>query len=241
MKRKELITYLDKIWKPLRPSFKAYVATGEAEALHRFRVQVKKVKAFVQLIEGVVHPQRLSPILKPVRKIFRKSGLIRDAQIQLQLGVQQKAGKEFKEQQRRIITEGTAAMRAKEKKYLRRIAKSHHKLKRSLKSVHNKSVGKYYRSQLGKIEVALAHPDASWHTCRKHIKTLVYDYKWAAKILKTPVNKKYLQALEKAIGDWHDNWQASHLFPALKAEDEKHRDKVRKIARHFYRRARAIS
>ena len=49
MKRKEEQKYVDKHWAALKRGLKDYLQTGDQEALHEFRVEVKKIRAFLVL------------------------------------------------------------------------------------------------------------------------------------------------------------------------------------------------
>lgn len=218
MKRKKLKKYLDQKWKPGEKALKAYLDKENPEALHRFRVQVKKVRAFIELAEHIKHPLKLKRHFKPVKKIFHQAGIIRDAQLQLKLGVMHHADKTFKEKQRKTIKVTNSKLKAKKSVYQKRIKKSRKLLKHHLDGISSREVTTFYRQQLGRIADHL-NPIQSvdlLHPCRKLIKILLYDYKLAGKVLSFSIDTDYLKRLETAIGDWHDNQTASRQFPELK-------------------------
>jgi len=241
MKKRKLKTYLDKEWKPVKKALKSYLDEGDPEGLHRFRVQVKKIRAFIELAEQIKHPLELKRCFKPVKKIFHLAGEIRDAQLQLKLGITHHADKAYKEKQRKIIKTAGRKLKAKEDLYLKQIRKSRKSLEHRLHKISNREIKMYYTQQLDRIAARL-DPIQSvdhLHPGRKLIKILLYDHKLAGDVLSTPVNIAYLKQLGNAIGDWHDNWIASHQFPELKSRNEDMLAQIRKMTYDFHARATA--
>src|SRR5437763_7528722 len=81
MKKKTAYKHLDKLWKKMRKHFKKFTRTEDAGELHRFRVQVKKIRSFLSLLETDKKNQQLLKTFKPVKKIFKTAGVIRDASL----------------------------------------------------------------------------------------------------------------------------------------------------------------
>src|SRR5579863_7520959 len=109
MKKKEESKYLDKEWVAMETHLKNFLKTGDQEELHKFRVQIKKLRAMFILFGDTSNQPGLLKEFKPVRKIFKYAGNIRDAHTNLQLsevyGIKNEA---FEAGQQKIITEGTA-------------------------------------------------------------------------------------------------------------------------------------
>ena len=74
MKKKKELKYLNKLFKKMRQHFKSFALTQNAEALHGFRVQVKKIKSFLTLLEAGEKNDKLLKTFKPVKKIFVDGG-----------------------------------------------------------------------------------------------------------------------------------------------------------------------
>ena len=85
MKRKIEKAYLNQLWQLMLNNFDEFVATGQQENIHQFRVSVKKLRAFFVLLDDSLSQNKLSKIFKPVRKIFRHAGEIREAYLNLQM------------------------------------------------------------------------------------------------------------------------------------------------------------
>jgi CHAD domain-containing protein len=225
MKKKEEIKYLDKEWEEMNTFLKLFLEAGDQEALHKFRVQIKKIKAMLSLIEGSSNEKGLLKQFKPVRKIFKSAGYVRDAHVHLQLSSAYGfKNEEFENNQQRIIEEGTIEFQNKSKKITSNIKNTHKELKKQLPSVSNDSIAQYYKQQMEQIAVnfTVSGFTEDMHTNRKLIKILIYNHKFAGEVLSSELNfnKPYLDKLQEAIGKWHDNVLAAQLFSTPPLNDK---------------------
>jgi len=225
MTEKEAEKYLEKEWKEMNAHLKFFLEKGGQEDLHQFRVQIKKLRAMLSLIEGTSRQTGLLRDFKPVRKIFKYAGRIRDAHINLQLSERYDLKNEvFKAGQQKIIEEGTSAFRSGGEKYIRNIKDSYRRLKKQLPKVDDNSIADFYKNQLAQIAGKLAHSNFNeeMHDNRKLIKVLVYNHKFADKAINGSLhlNSDYLDKLQSAIGEWHDNVVAAQLFASPELNDQ---------------------
>ena len=179
----------------------------------------------LNLFETTSQQPGLMKDFKPVKKIFKYAGNIRDAYTNLQLGQRYELKNEqFETGQQRIIEEGIVEFRDNGKKFIRTIKDSYKSLKKQLPHVGDKEVAGYYKNLLEQISVNLAVSgfNKDMHTNRKLIKILVYNHKLAAKALdgQIPFNADYLDKLQNAIGQWHDNLVAEQLFSSPELNDK---------------------
>jgi len=225
MKKKEQTKYLDKEWDIMNLYLKSFLDTGDQEALHKFRVQIKKLKAMLSLIEGSSGQNGLLKNFKPVRKVFQYAGNIREAHVNLQLTSNYGLKNDiFESGQQKIIEEGTAEFRNKSKKIIKNINNAQKELKRQLPAMDDDSIAAYYKKQLELIAVnfTVSGFTEDMHTNRKLIKILVYNHKLADKALNGVLdfNTAYLDKLQEAIGKWHDNVVAAQLFSSPELNDK---------------------
>jgi CHAD domain-containing protein len=225
MKKKEETKYLDKEWDKMNAHLKAFLESGDQEELHQFRVQTKKLKAMLSLFESTSRRYGLLKDFKPVRKIFKYAGHIRDAHTNLQLSERYKLKNElFETGQQKIIEKGTNEFRLKGKKYLKNIKETHKQLKKQLPKVDDDLIAEYYKKKLEQIAGNLATTvfTEEMHNNRKLIKILVYNHKLANKALNGDFhfNKEYLDKLQNTIGEWHDNVVAAQLFSSPEINDK---------------------
>jgi CHAD domain-containing protein len=234
MKKKEEAKYLDKDWTEMNGRLKAFLETGDQEDLHKFRVQIKKLRAMLLLFEKTSKENRLLKNFKPVRKIFKHAGNIRDAHINLQLSERYNFKNEFFEgSQQKIIEDGTTEFRGKGEEFIKDIKTAHRKLKKQLPKVDDSQVASYYKSQLEQIATnfTVSGFTEDMHTNRKLIKILVYNHKLAGHALdgKIPFNVSYLDKLQEAIGKWHDNLLAEQLFSLPELNDKPIISKIKRL------------
>jgi CHAD domain-containing protein len=233
MKKKEEAKYFNKEWKEMSVHLDSFLATGDQEALHKFRVQIKKLRALLILFRDTSNHSGLLKDFKPARKIFKYAGHIREAHMNLQLAeLYQLKNEAFESSQQKIIEEGTNEFQNNGKKFIKNIKETYKRLKKQLPQLNNNSIADYYKKQLEQIAVNLAVPGFTddMHTNRKLIKILVYNHKLAEKALDGPLlfNTAYLDKLQQAIGKWHDNVVAAQLFSSPELND---RPVVTKIKR----------
>ena len=224
----------------------AFLETGNQEDLHRFRVQIKKLKAMFSLLEDASSQQGLLKNFKPVRKIFKYAGHIRDAHTNLLLSERYKLTNEaFETGQQKIIADGTNEFQSNRKKFIKSIEGSYKSLKKQLPKVSDEAIAEFYKNQLEHIAGKLAVPDFSeeMHSNRKLIKTLVYNHKLTDKALEGSlhINSEYLDKLQSTIGEWHDNIVAEQLFASPELNDLPVLKKIKKTNAGVQRNIKSLA
>lgn len=217
MKKKEEKAYFNDQWNEMVIHLKAFIKTGDQEKLHLFRVQVKKLRAMLELLDTKSANRTLSKDFKPVRKIFKHCGEIRNAFINLQYGQRfQFKNEDFFMKHLQEIEKGTNEVKELGKQYLKTIKAAYDEIGDDLKSVDNRAIVDFYKTKLYNITVALDNLQFNdeLHDTRKQIKVLVYNRKIAYDALdgKLQISNDYLDKLQAMIGEWHDNILALELF-----------------------------
>lgn len=222
MKKKEIQKYFDKEWMDMKAGLKAYFKNEQQEDLHRFRVQVKKLRAFIILSNSMEHHPHLSGSFKPVRSIFKQAGEIRNAYMNQELGKAQHIhNNEFMSSQHQLQVKAGRKFKAEKVKFLEKLREAHRVLKTKIKPVSDHHISLFYENQLHQIAATLAKPkfNDQLHECRKRVKILIYNHKLAYKVLDPTFNVKYMEQVQAAIGDWHDHVVAIGMFSSDKAKD----------------------
>ena len=57
----------------------------DEDGIHDMRVEIKRLRAFFHLIQGVNPNFRTKPNLKKIQKLFKSAGTVRDIHVQLEL------------------------------------------------------------------------------------------------------------------------------------------------------------
>lgn len=251
MLKKDREKYFRKSAAVIDRSLKEFRETGDPEELHKLRVEIKKIKAMLLLAQHSFNEKMLPEEFQPLKKIFKKAGKIRDADVNAGLLAEhhvkdrkikaalkktlkekgknfiKKTGdyREIAEKQEKILLESLAGL-ADEK-----IRQLFHK---ELRLLSDKS-----HSRLGTLQL---------HECRKKIKSLLYAFETLPRITaqKIRLNKFYLKKLEETIGAWHDvviviellreeKYKPGEIPKKLLAEKKKSREKVHELFADFQR------
>ncbi|MDP9046757.1 MAG: CHAD domain-containing protein [Bacteroidota bacterium] len=246
MKKKEEAKYLDKEWQEMIVHLAGFLESGDQEELHQFRVQVKKLRAMLYLFEHTSRQYGLLKKFKPVRKIFKHAGQIRDAYTNLQLSSRYELKNEaFEASQQKIIEEEINAFRENAKKYIKSINNAYKQIKKQLPHIDNSLIVEFYKKQLEQVAASLEllKFNEEMHNNRKLIKILMYNRKLADKSLDglLTFNAAYFDQLQTNLGDWHDNVVAAELFASREVNDKPVAALIRKKNNTIKRRIRALS
>lgn len=210
MKKKEVQKELGKLFKKMKNPVKNFVKTGNQEELHQFRIQVKKLKATLILCSAENKNQHLLKDFKPVKKVFKAAGEIRNAHINLKLAKKYNLDDaDFKNQQQKTLDEGIETFKNKGKKKIRSIKEAQVILQQNLHRLPDKTIRNFYQEKLAAIDAFFMMPvfNDELHNARKNIKLLLYNEKIASKSIqnKMDFDADYLDDLQNAIGEWHDH------------------------------------
>lgn len=223
MKRKAERKYIEKTWRVMKRHLRSFVKTGEQEELHRFRTGVKKLRALLILADSAEKGSGLEQRFKPVRKIFKQAGEIRNAYVNQELGKAVGENGDFIREQQDIMNIATLEFNADRHKHRVWLRKTRRRLIKRIRSVNTLHLTLYYRQQLEAIAVTLTQLrfNEELHTCRKQLKVLLYNYPLARPELNISFNETYLDQVQEAIGNWHDNQLAIMLLSAWETGNSK--------------------
>ncbi len=254
MKKKEEVKYFDTEWGDMQTCLKLYMRKEVQEDLHCFRVQVKKILAFLILADSAEDHPKFTKAFKPVKKVFKEAGDIRTAYINLELiKTYQTTDGTLVNSQQHLMEQAAKKFRSNKIKHLEKIKVVHKTLVKEIKPLGNMPVNLFYRQYLEQISDSLADVKFTdeLHQCRKLIKNLMYNNKLVHPLLNTGFNEDYADQVQKAIGEWHDNVMATALFlnseikdePAisgLKKEHTKLKNNIINLVKDFYTRATMV-
>ncbi|EOR95421.1 hypothetical protein ADIARSV_1422 [Arcticibacter svalbardensis MN12-7] len=254
MKKKVEWHYLKHEWTKLKAHLKSFDHEGKQDSLHRFRIQVKKVRAFLVMVDLEKKTAQLEKQLKPVRQIFKEAGEIRNAYLNLEMVKDHQIGiSPFIRRQRHLMKISAAKLRSASNKHVKRLRKTRKSLKKKLPHLSNQHIVMYYKQQLEDIALCLEilPSDETLHACRKQLKMLIYNYALVKPVLNLNLNEDYLEQVQITIGDWHDKQIAIDLFSAeevgdagvvavLKKERTKLKRKITLLIKNFYMRATIV-
>lgn len=253
MKKKKEKIYFNSQWDEMTDHLKKFIENGEQEELHLFRVQVKKLRAMLELLDTNSAKHPLQKDFKPVRKIFKRCGEIRNAFINLQYGQRfQFKNEDFFMNHLYEIEKGTNEVKELGTQYLKTIKSAYDDIGNDLQHIGDKDIVEFYKTKLYNIASSLDNLQFNdeLHATRKQIKTLMYNRKIAQNALdgKLQISNDYLDKLQTLIGDWHDNVLALELFSSagfnskpiitkIKSQNTRLKKSITALAHDFNRKA----
>lgn len=214
LKKSRQRAHFNEVWESMLAHLLAYCETHESEELHQFRVQVKKIKALLVILQGPEARKRLAPL----QAIFKHAGKIRSTQIYLQLLRQYQPA--HLNRQRQLQQTEQAASRLFCLKYdacVRTLDRLYKTCLRHFRKIDDELVLRYYDKQLKKLRRFFAdgrRSAAKLHKSRKRIKKLLYLQALLPNKLrkKAGLDTAAFDRLQDSIGHWHDVAAAAILL-----------------------------
>lgn len=215
----------------MRSSLSAFARSGDQQELHKLRVELKRIKAFIKLVQLYRGRKQVTIHLRSIRELFHHAGIIREADLNLQMM------KQFHISQPAVKAKAGLILRQEPGKFQSHV--SHYddiikdmvrSLQKLLRPLRDRKLTGWVNRQLKKIAavVTIVQTD-QLHSARKRIKNLRYIYEICSNRLKArlALNADYLDQLQDLIGKWHDADVAVRLLDAHNTENKKGLDKLR--------------
>lgn len=225
----------------------AFDESRDEEALHRLRLGIKKIRALVRL-SGHQRGKSLAKGFRPLKKMFRQAGMIRDSRSQLRLLEEHNLlSPEYRERRDRELRDAGDQFSRRVGVYRKQGKKAGRMLLADLHSIHSGRIRRWVANEIIRTAILLTKSADELHRARKKIKTLLYVQKILPNKLTTQLrlNTAYLDKLQDSIGKWHDVLVAATDWSDKSDAGEQQmlrecREKeqvVRALADDFYRRA----
>ncbi len=215
--------YSKKQYKQVLYQLNNYVLTGDAEAMHQMRVALKKIRSVMKFFEVSTHHRKLKKLKKKLRILFSSGGAIRDLQV-IACWLKENHFPELLKHSKSLLQLPALHQLFVEQygSYQSIINAVNAALTVQAKSDKPVSIEKYAFLLRENIETAVPGIEPEqWHDLRKKIKQLLYCYHWLTpgkqlKLMHVAIYK-YYDALQEAIGNWHDaihikNWLETETF-----------------------------
>ncbi|HEX8677305.1 MAG TPA: CHAD domain-containing protein [Segetibacter sp.] len=214
-KTKKIQKFLNNQWNEMKNNVDVFCITRDKDKLHALRVNAKKIKAVVSLLNACSNNKKI--VLKKLKELFDHAGKIRTAQLNVEaLHEHHIQNEELEKEQNQIIERESDELCKRKKLYNRNIKK----LKKSLAvysfKIKNKSIVSYYHDSLSQLTSNFLPPIAedNLHDNRKIIKRLLFALKILPGLLtdQININKQYIDNLQDLIGKWHDTIIAADML-----------------------------
>lgn len=216
LSKKRQHDYLRTRWDNAMIHYDQFAKRTNAEAIHQLRVEIKKINALLFLHNEVYRPVSKKTI-RPLRKLFKQAGVIRDAQVSAHLMRDQKSvPKLFFSEQRKIVAAEANKLREMMNKHADEIMLTNVATWQQLRPIHFRDIARVIRKLQKKITTYF-RPRIKLkqlHDVRKEIKRLVYICSTlkASDLTRLRFNPDKYKKLEHLIGEWHDTQCAAELL-----------------------------
>ncbi len=200
---KALDKYVKTHYQSLLNGLQQYHQFQQPDSLHRIRVDIKKIKSVLLVMEASLKKYDGHEQFLPLRNIFRKAGQIRHGEVMMQLliahnleGLPVAPFEDSREHEEEF--------RAEVPFYIEQMTRHAETVQEDVKGVRAKDLEKFLRKKMKMVQSKL-YPvlkPRELHNVRKSIKQLVY----LADLLKLlgPRKKRFYSRTEEAIGKLHD-------------------------------------
>lgn len=197
MKHSAIEKTIKKQFKKVQAAYYVMQTSGSADAVHRFRVSIKHVRAFTRMLQTA---SKKSPAIpRKLKKLYAQSGIVRNWQLFIQTFSRNRTLKRYAE--RRLET---AAADMQQMMTENLVSNAAAKMLKRLPDRFTKKEIQDFRHQkikaIGKLADQPKPRDEQLHSIRKGLKDLQYDKLLASK----PAKKKYYKKLSEKLGSLQD-------------------------------------
>lgn len=231
LKRKKQRKYITKRCVQVRRELHAFAGSGSQESLHKLRVEIKKIRAFAKFAKSD-EKKGMVARLETIKRIFQRAGIIREANINLQMMKQFNIHHpEFKAEEAGMIQQESRRFRLYVARYDKHFRRAVRYLLKTLHPIRNRDIKHWFSRQLKAIAgLVVTTSTDQLHLARKKIKRIVYVHGMLQKQLvdELKLNVTYLDQLQDAIGKWHDAAVAVKLLASRNAGNKATVDKLKK-------------
>ncbi|RZM18169.1 MAG: CHAD domain-containing protein [Pedobacter sp.] len=240
MEKKKIKSQVRKVGKSAKTALRGFLKKNDQDKLRQFRVGIKKLRAVASMIEATNTRIDIKDELKPVKDTYRVSGDIRDSHLHIQLAkTLPKADTRYLSSEKQVMTKATRKLCKNRLNHISKLRSAEKRLIKHIPKVKDKKIRDFYENELQGIAACLISSVEveQLHGCRKRLKVLLYNFPLVKDSLHVAFNEEYLQQVQTAIGDWHDQVLAADQFPELKSSTQRMLKKVKSVTKNFHIRA----
>ena len=192
----------------------------DKDCIHRFRLEIKKLKAVMQLVHTAHKSFDNKKKYGVIRPIYKDLGAIRETQIQQEaFNENSKTYKpSFRKKYKQLLNEELLqrqdiVLENFDESMIKSLKKIKKQIKKALKDMSFNDFKNYFKARISKLRKtfdSIDFSDKKMHSMRKLIKEIKfntrYKHKLAEKWLsKYNINLTLLEDLQKLLGQWQDN------------------------------------
>lgn len=176
MQRKEMRRAIRRRYKKIKQAFRFMCEDFNADAIHDFRVQVKKLRALLHLVATAKKGRRVRKIPHGLRQVYTMAGRIRTYQLQEEVVSQDVASLRNYAMQLQMHALHLTGLAQQQRAATKSLDKEAKQLQRRLpKRLSRKEVNRFVQKSLRPMHVVQFSPSLA-HGMRKGLKDLQYTW-----------------------------------------------------------------
>ena len=217
--------FLQERWEFLHRHFSQFCQHQNPVDIHQMRVFTKKIHSYVKFHIQVFPKSKLPEIFKPVRKIFKHGGIIREAQIHLlnfeKVGLN---NEKLKTLLKDLIKKETDKFVKREKKYKKLLQRAEENFYKELSPISKSQSRNFYKEFILGSQLIFDKKRyiPHLHDSRKNLKSILHISELTGKgiVQKKELNAEYIGELTEKIGNWHDLHQTQLWLKGRKIDSK---------------------
>jgi CHAD domain-containing protein len=218
MKHEKIVHGFIDCFKKLETSFQQAIDGFDADAIHTFRVEIKKMDALLSLLKNGRSRKGKLTIPKTLQKFYKLSGDVRSMQLQ-QKAIKKSIG-EADAPEPGTYLDAVAAELTRKKKSARKLIRNEKLFKRTKKKmlghlpdrIKKREIRQFVQKEADELAGLITNEslkDETIHEVRKTLKKLLYDHHYIKGNTGTAIPSAVLESNEfkdisSQIGDFHD-------------------------------------
>lgn len=222
--------YRNKLVREINQNLRTIQSTPDEEAMHDFRVGVKRLTAFYFFLNEIKPGLKVKKLLKPYRSLFKLVGCVRDGHIAVQL-IQNL--KQLEEVERGVLVEAIESGIMADNHRFTQFAQTNAQSPVRMPSVNHLGISE--RAILkdkstvlhalinNVIDITDRMSAQKWHKKRillKRYHHILDAFQFCPGHLADEVELKKIYMLQKLLGDWHDRVVTMELLQSLNLKED---------------------
>ncbi len=209
LSKKRIQEFVSERFAKIRQNHTAFSFFCKQDDLHQLRVEIKKLRVVARMLDYCLEYKEASAAFLPVKKIFKKAGIIRSIYIELNiLSKYPSQASRLINQKMHIMDTAINHFLQDEPAHIRQINEAEKNISGLIEDLDEDDVIAYLGKLIEKTWKRLSRPEEKemLHEARSLMKTLLYTNNLLNRRIRDimDLDIKYLTELQELIGKWHD-------------------------------------
>jgi len=226
LKKKKIQEYVLERFEKIKQFHSEFSRFGRQSDLHQFRVEIKKLRMVIRLLDHCLLQKNASVEFLPLKTVFKEAGEIRN--IHIEIGILEKFARKGSgplHKKKQVLKSKSLDFIRKVSAYEGVIESTENGILQTIEDLDDKGILTYLKGLIHKTGKNLQNSDKKekMHKARSLMKVLLYNTALSSSKVREalPIDKNYLNELQELIGKWHDADLAHEELRTLKGMSKK--------------------